>query len=51
VFPQVIDGLGDAAAAIAGGAMHPVRLTSVNCLTLMGVVIVKFLTVINGHAG
>jgi hypothetical protein len=51
VFSQVIDGLGrkvNVALAVAG---KPVAQTTVNCLTLMAVVIVKFLTVTNGHVG
>jgi len=51
VFSQVIDGLGKRTPATYQVVGKPLCLTSVNCLTLMPVVTVKFLTVINGHVG
>jgi hypothetical protein len=45
VFSQVIDGLGRPPRRAEMGADRPPP----NCLTLMPVVTVKFLTVINGH--
>ena len=51
VFPQVIDGLGSDAPATYQVVGKTLCLTSVNCLTLMPVVSVKFLTVLNGHVG
>jgi hypothetical protein len=51
VFPQVIDGLGSGGPATYQVVGKTLCLTTVKCLTLMPVVSVKFLTVINGHAG
>ena len=51
VFPQVIDGLGGGVPATYQVVGIALCQTSVNCLTLMPVVTVKFLTVINGHVG
>jgi hypothetical protein len=51
VFPQVIDGLGSGGPGTYQVVGKTLCLTSVNCLTLMPVVSVKFLTVLNGHVG
>jgi hypothetical protein len=50
VFAQVIDGLGRRPGVVAPDTAKADSLTAVNCLTLMPMVIVKFLTLINGHA-
>jgi hypothetical protein len=50
-FPQVIDGLGAGVPATYRVVGIVLCLTSVNCLTLMQVVTVKFLTVLIGHVG
>jgi hypothetical protein len=50
-FSQVIDGLGERGGGRDRAPENAVHLTTVNCLTLMLVVIVKFLTVTNGHVG
>lgn len=51
VFSQVIDGLGGSGTATYQVVGNSLCLTSVNCLTLMPMPTVKFLTVLNGHVG